>query len=169
MQFQPSQPFHREDRILGVYYGLKIRRLWFDPTSSHQFCHVAVHSDRWVQVHGLHKWQFNSAHGIPISIGDSHKSSASGSEPLGGGALPSSPTILSPNLDVDSCTKWGFQDFNGTVAKLDYCTSLRTKRPASSSLASPTISIGAWYMWLCLGLQIPRILFNSGCSCHLRK
>ena len=30
------------------------------------------------------------------------------------------------------------------------------------------LSIGAWYMWLCLGLQIPRILFNSGCSCHLR-
>lgn len=28
------------------------------------------------------------------------------------------------------------------------------------------LSIGAWYMWLCLGLQIPRILFNSGCSCH---
>ena len=23
-------------------------------------------------------------------------------------------------------------------------------------------------MWLCLGLQIPRILFNSGCSCHLQ-
>ena len=30
------------------------------------------------------------------------------------------------------------------------------------------LSIGAWYMWLCLGLQIPRILFNSGCSCHGR-
>ncbi len=23
-------------------------------------------------------------------------------------------------------------------------------------------------MWLCLGLQIPRILFNSGCSCQGR-
>lgn len=42
VQIHPAHPFHREDRILGVYYGLKIRRLWFDPTSSHQFDNGAV-------------------------------------------------------------------------------------------------------------------------------
>ena len=83
---------------------------------------------------------------MSTSIGDSHKSSASGSEPLGGGALPSSPTISSPNLDVDSCTNGDFK-----ISMLPYANWINTD--ATNVLLSVRIrpgvpfTIRSWSSW----------------------